>query len=88
MSWDDSVVNGAVYDPERMDFVDAHTQAIHRAIQDGANVQGFFYWSLLDNYEWAEGYDYRFGMVHVDFETQKRTPKATYHMLKEAISKG
>ncbi|MGR3661542.1 MAG: GH1 family beta-glucosidase [Paracoccaceae bacterium] len=87
MSWDDEVVNGVVYDSERMDFVDQHTQAIHRAIGDGANVQGFFYWSLLDNYEWAEGYEYRFGMVHVDFETQKRTPKATYHMLKEAISR-
>lgn len=87
MAWDDKIVNGTVYDPERMDYVDKHTQAIHDAIQDGANVQGFFYWSLLDNYEWAEGYEPRFGMVHVDFETQVRTPKATYNMLKTAIKR-
>lgn len=87
MAWDDQVLNGTVYDPERMDFVDQHTQAIHQAIQDGANVQGFFYWSLLDNFEWSEGYEKRFGLVHVDFETQKRTPKGTYQMLKTAIAR-
>ncbi|MEM6311666.1 MAG: GH1 family beta-glucosidase, partial [Pseudomonadota bacterium] len=87
MAWDDSVENGAVYDPERVQFVSDHVMAAHRAIADGANVQGFFYWSLLDNYEWALGYEKRFGMIHVDFETLKRTPKASYHALKSAIAR-
>ncbi len=86
MAWDDRVENGAVYDPERMQFVSDHFLAAKQAIADGANVQGFFYWSLLDNYEWAFGYEKRFGIVHVDFDTLKRTPKASYHALKRAIA--
>lgn len=81
MAWDDKVEIGAVYDPERLAFMAAHLGAIRDAIKDGANVEGFFYWSLLDNYEWAFGYEKRFGMVHVDFETLIRTPKASYHAL-------
>ncbi len=87
MAWDDKVENGAVYDPVRTDFVDGHMRAALKAIDDGANVQGFFYWSLLDNYEWAFGYEKRFGIVHVDFDTMARTPKASYHALKAAIAK-
>ncbi len=87
MAWDDALENGAVYDPERTSFVSDHMLATKRAIADGANVQGFFYWSLLDNYEWAFGYEKRFGIVHVDFETLKRTPKASYHALKTAIAR-
>ncbi len=87
MAWDDKVENGAVFDPERTQFVSDHVLAAKRAINDGANVAGFFYWSLLDNYEWAFGYEKRFGMIHVDFETLKRTPKASYHALKAAITR-
>ena len=87
MAWDDKVENGAVYDPARTQFVSDHFLAAKRAIADGANVQGFFYWSLLDNYEWAFGYEKRFGMIHVDFETLQRTPKASYHALKSAIAR-
>ncbi len=87
MAWDDALENGAVYDSERTSFVSDHMLATKRAIADGANVQGFFYWSLLDNYEWAFGYEKRFGIVHVDFETLKRTPKASYHALKAAIAR-
>lgn len=86
MAWDDSVENGAVHDPVRTAFVSDHVLAAKQAIAEGANVQGFFYWSLLDNYEWAFGYEKRFGMVHVDFDTLQRTPKASYHALKSAIS--
>ncbi|MFQ1702636.1 GH1 family beta-glucosidase [Loktanella agnita] len=86
MAWNDKVENGAVYDPERTQFVSDHILAAKRAIADGANVHGFFYWSLLDNYEWAFGYEKRFGMVHVDFDSLKRTPKASYHALKAAIT--
>lgn len=87
MAWGDHVENGAVYDPERASFLNDHMLAVKRAIADGANVQGFFYWSLLDNYEWAFGYEKRFGMVHVDFETQKRTPKYSYAQFKDAIAR-
>ena len=57
------------------------TFAVKRALLQGANVKGFFYWSLFDNCEWAEGYHKRFGLVQIDFETQKRTPKSCYHAL-------
>lgn len=87
MAWADTVEDGAVYDPVRVAFVSDHFLAAKQAIADGANVQGFFYWSLLDNYEWAFGYEKRFGMVHVDFDTLQRTPKASYHALKSAISR-
>jgi beta-glucosidase len=60
--------------------------AVLEAIEDGVNLQGFFYWSLLDNYEWALGYEKRFGLIHVDFETQTRTPKASYETMKAALS--
>ena len=87
MAWADVLENGAVYDPARMDFVDAHMAAARRAIAAGANLKGFFYWSLLDNYEWAFGYEKRFGLIHVDFATLKRTPKASYHALKAALER-
>lgn len=87
MAWDDHVENGAVYDPTRENFIAAHMNATRDAIADGANVQGFFYWSLLDNYEWAFGYEKRFGIVHVDFDTLKRTPKASYHSIKAALAR-
>ncbi|MCF1709843.1 GH1 family beta-glucosidase [Tabrizicola sp. J26] len=83
----DEVINGAVNDHVREDFLFAHLRATERAIADGANVKGFFYWSLLDNYEWAFGYEKRFGIVHVDFETLQRTPKASYHALARALSR-
>jgi len=78
IAWDDQVENGSIYDPERIAFVTSHLQAMKDAIAEGVNLQGFFYWSLMDNYEWAFGYERRFGMVHVDFDTMKRTPKASY----------
>jgi beta-glucosidase len=49
------------------------------------DVRGYFYWSLLDNFEWARGYDPRFGLVHVDYQTQVRTPKASYHWLRAQL---
>lgn len=85
MAGADVISNGAVADPIRTQFVNDHIMATKAAIAEGANVQGFFYWSLLDNYEWAFGYDKRFGIVHVDYETQVRTPKATYHALAQAL---
>jgi beta-glucosidase len=83
----DEVQDGAVTDGIREDYLFSHLHATKTAIADGANVKGFFYWSLLDNYEWAEGYEKRFGLVHVDFETLKRTPKSSYHALRRAIAR-
>jgi beta-glucosidase len=65
-------------DTRRVKFYDDHLKAVVRAQKQGADVRGFFAWSLLDNYEWAEGYQSRFGIVEVDYATQKRTPKGSY----------
>ena len=87
MARDDRITDGIIEDTERSEYISKHLQQIHRAIGDGCNVQGFFYWSLLDNYEWAFGYEKRFGLIHVDFETQKRTPKNSYHLFKQAVAR-
>lgn len=65
-------------DPRRVKYYDDHLKAVLAAREQGADVRGYFAWSLLDNYEWAEGYNKRFGIVHVDYETQQRTPKSSY----------
>jgi beta-glucosidase len=65
-------------DERRVAFYDAHLNAVLEAQKQGADVRGFFAWSLLDNYEWGEGYSSRFGIVHVDYATQTRTPKGSY----------
>jgi beta-glucosidase len=64
-------------DHDRIAYLDAHIRAAHAAIDAGADLRGYFVWSFLDNFEWAEGYTHRFGLVHVDFETLARTPKAS-----------
>ena len=87
MANDDEVQNGAVRDEIREDYILSHLGAVKQAIADGAHVKGFFYWSLLDNYEWADGYEKRFGIVHVDYETQKRTPKASYQLLQRMLAR-
>lgn len=87
MAWDDHVRNGRVDDAERVAYFDGHLAAVRRAIADGAPVKGYFGWSLLDNYEWALGYGKRFGMVHVDYATQKRTPKASFEAFRQAIAR-
>jgi beta-glucosidase len=65
-------------DERRVAYYDDHLKAVRAAQEQGADVRGYFAWSLLDNYEWAEGYTSRFGIVHVDYETQRRTPKGSY----------
>lgn len=71
----DEVVDGEVHDPGRVSYYERHVKATQSAIENGADVRGYFAWSLMDNFEWAFGYDKRFGIVYVDFETQKRTLK-------------
>jgi len=72
---DQVAADGAVHDPDRVEFVHAHLAAVAAAIQAGVPVRGYFYWSLLDNFEWAWGYQKRFGIVRVDYATQERTVK-------------
>ena len=84
---DPRAADGAVRDGDRIAYLRAHLAAARRALAGGVNLRGYFVWSLLDNFEWAEGYNRRFGGVYVDFDTLKRTPKASYHWLAEFIRK-
>ena len=76
-----------VSDDARIAYIDQHLHAAKRAIDQDVPLHGYTFWSLLDNYEWALGYEKRFGLVHVDFETLERTPKSSYHAVASALSK-
>ncbi|MCT2591180.1 beta-glucosidase [Streptomyces sp. N2-109] len=80
--------DGRVHDPERISYLRRHFHAILKAIDEGADVRGYFLWSLLDNFEWAYGYGKRFGTVYVDFETQQRTPKSSARWYAELARTG
>ena len=84
---DEVMADGVVKDPLRADYIRRHIEAVLRARQEGANVIGYMEWCPFDNFEWGRGYDARFGMVHVDFATQKRTPKQSFHAYKDIIAK-
>jgi beta-glucosidase len=71
--------DGSIDDQDRIDYLEAHISALERARAQGADVRGYVLWTLLDNFEWAEGYTKRFGIVHVERDTLVRTPKASYH---------
>ena len=77
--------DGRVDDRGRIAYLDAYLGAVAGAVADGARIDGYFVWSLLDNFEWAEGYAPRFGIIHVDYATQKRTPKASFGWLRDRI---
>ncbi len=87
MSSADVLRAGRVTDSARIDYIEQHLRQVRRAISNGVPVAGYFAWSLLDNYEWSLGYDKRFGLVHVDFDTLERTPKDSYHALTKAIAR-
>jgi beta-glucosidase len=72
---DELAPDGGVHDPRRVEFHRSHLAATAEAIEEGADVRGYFAWSLLDNFEWAEGYGPRFGLTYVDYPTQRRIPK-------------
>ena len=78
-------LDGKVHDPQRIDFVARYLQALKRAIDAGVDVRGYFQWSLMDNFEWAEGYKQRFGMIHVDYPTGRRTLKDSARWYGEVI---
>ena len=85
-SFDEPDSAGLVDDQQRIEYLDGHIRAVADAMAAGVDVRGYLVWSLLDNFEWAEGYHQRFGLVHVDYSTQRRTPKASFGWYKELIA--
>jgi beta-glucosidase len=87
-SFDDPPVDGdgVVEDPERVEYLRDHVAAVERAVSAGVDVRGYYVWSLLDNFEWEHGYASRFGIVGVDFESQRRTPKRSALWYRDLIT--
>ncbi|WP_104092437.1 GH1 family beta-glucosidase [Arthrobacter sp. GMC3] len=77
--------DGWVKDQRRIDYTDSHLHALKAAMDAGVDVRGYFHWSLMDNFEWAVGFSQRFGLIHVDYQTQKRTPKDSFYWYQELI---
>jgi len=83
MDW--VAVDGGVHDANRIDFMTRYLREFKRASDENIPIGGYFYWSIMDNYEWAHGYRKRFGLIHVDYETQKRTLKDSAYWYKRVI---
>jgi len=77
--------DGKVHDPQREDYIRRYLLELRRAIRDGVDVRGYFHWSIMDNFEWAVAYQQRFGLIHVDYTHQKRTPKDSYYLYQQII---
>jgi beta-glucosidase len=89
MSCQDYVaVDGGVHDAARVDFLTRHLGMLRSALAAGVDVRGYYHWSLLDNFEWAEGYKQRFGLLHTDFATGRRTPKDSFFHYRDLIASG
>jgi beta-glucosidase len=78
-------LDGRVHDPQRIDYTQRHLLQLSQAHQDGAAIAGYFHWSIMDNFEWAEGMKHRFGLIHVDYQTQKRTLKESAYWYRDVI---
>jgi beta-glucosidase len=78
--------DGLIDDQPRIGYLDSHIRAVADAIRAGVDVRGYLVWSLIDNFEWSEGYHQRFGLVYVDYVNQRRTPKASYHWYRDTIA--
>ena len=83
---DKPAADGTVDDQFRIDYLDGHLRAVHAAITAGTDVRGYFHWTLADNFEWSEGFHQRFGLVHVDHDTQARTLKTSYSWYRDLIA--
>ena len=83
---DHVMLDGKVHDPQRQDWMHRYLLELKRAVDEGIPVLGYTHWSIMDNFEWAEGYDLRFGLVHIDYRTQKRTIKDSAYWYKEIIA--
>ncbi|MCA0989300.1 GH1 family beta-glucosidase [Guptibacillus algicola] len=84
-AYDDKLENGRVNDQKRIDYVNKHLQAVSDLNEEGMNIQGYFLWSLLDNFEWSFGYDKRFGIIYVDYQTQERVWKDSARWYSEVV---
>ena len=69
---DENIVGKVVQDKDRLSYLQRYFEAANRSISEGVNLKGYFFWSLMDNFEWVEGYSKRFGIIRVDYETQER----------------
>ena len=83
----DKVVDGRVEDKERISFFETYLEAMLRVKMEGVNISGYMAWTLMDNFEWAEGYEARFGLVHTDFKTQNRTIKNSGYWWQNFLNK-
>jgi len=79
-------LDGRVHDPLRIDFMERYLSELRRVIHDGVPVKGYFHWSIMDNFEWAEGYKHRFGLIYVDYKTQQRTLKDSARWYRKVIA--
>ena len=77
--------NGEINDTDRIDYFKKYLRTVKKAIDNGAKVKSYFAWTFMDNFEWALGFEKRFGIVHVDFKTLKRTPKKSYYFFKKLV---
>ncbi len=85
-SYPDKIENGKINDEKRIEFYKKYLAAVKKSIDEGADVRGYMTWTLMDNFEWALGFEKRFGLIHVDFETLKRTPKESYYFYRDLIN--
>jgi beta-glucosidase len=83
---DELAADGTIDDRFRIDYLDGHIRAIAAALAAGVDVRSYLTWTLMDNFEWAEGFDQRFGLVYVDFTTQRRTPKKSFGWYRDLIA--
>ena len=79
-------LDGKVHDANRIDFMHRYLKELKKASDEGIDIMGYFAWSIMDNFEWSEGYNERFGLIYIDYETQKRIPKDSYYWYKDVIS--
>jgi beta-glucosidase len=84
---DEVTPHGQVLDPQRIAYLDRHLRQAHRATEDGVPLEGYFVWTLMDNFEWTHGYSRRFGIVYVDFDTQERIIKESGHWYRQVIER-
>ena len=78
-------LDGKVHDPNRIDFLNRYLLALRRSAEEGSDIRGYFHWSFMDNFEWAEGYNERFGLVYVDYESQRRILKDSAYWYTDVI---
>jgi beta-glucosidase len=85
-AYKDKIQDGEVRDQGRIDYFEQHLKAMRKAKQEGVNITGYFAWTLTDNFEWSAGYSNRFGLIHVDFNTQLRTIKNSGYWFRDFLN--